>query len=95
MAQGFTSFVVSVAINFAIAAAVFIFFGVFRKSKFVSKYYAPRRYAARPATCLLGVCLALANLSTFGLTMLLLDQGISDHLYGFSAMLLAAAALCC
>ncbi|KAL3134039.1 hypothetical protein ABBQ32_008471 [Trebouxia sp. C0010 RCD-2024] len=44
MAQGFTSFVVSVAINFAIAAAVFIFFGVFRKSKFVSKYYAPRRY---------------------------------------------------
>ncbi|KAL0039508.1 hypothetical protein WJX77_000232 [Trebouxia sp. C0004] len=44
MTQGFAIFAVSVAVNFAIAAAVFIFFGVFRKSKFVSKYYAPRRY---------------------------------------------------
>lgn len=43
MTQGFASFAVSVAVNFLIAAAVFIFFGVFRKSKFVSKYYAPRR----------------------------------------------------
>ena len=49
MAQGFKSFVVSVGINIAIAAAVFIFFGVFRKSKFVSKYYAPRRQVAHAA----------------------------------------------
>ena len=61
MTQGFKSFVVSVGINFAIAAAVFIFFGVFRKSKFVSKYYAPRRQVAYPCiSCPAGVwCLLL------------------------------------